>query len=63
MDVHDVAGRRVASFFSETLDGGSHTLRWDGMSEHGQRVGSGLYFIQVRVNGHPYRASKLIWTD
>jgi len=48
VDVYDVAGRRVASLWSGTLEPGETTLRWNAASQ-GASVASGVYFLRVET--------------
>ena len=45
--VFDLSGRTVRSLYSGTLPPGRHELPWDGTSDTGQRLGSGVYVLQV----------------
>lgn len=45
--VHDVAGRRVGTLLAAALAAGDHDLRWDGRSDAGVAMPSGLYFARV----------------
>src|SRR5262249_22067956 len=49
--VFDVAGRVVRDFGEYALAAGWHQLSWDLNGESGQRVGPGLYFLRLSVNG------------
>ena len=49
--VFDVAGRVVHDFGDAPLAAGWHVLSWDLTDESGQRVGPGLYFVRVSVDG------------
>jgi hypothetical protein len=45
--VYDVTGRRVATIYSRRRFGGLKTFAWDGLSQGGQPVPPGVYFIRV----------------
>jgi len=49
-DVHDAAGRRVLRLVDATLEAGYRPLRWDLRDAAGRQVGSGTYFLRVRVD-------------
>ena len=51
LDVYDLSGRRVREILSGTQSQGEHYAVWDGMSQGGQRVPSGLYFVRLRASG------------
>jgi hypothetical protein len=60
VSVHDVAGRRVRTLASaERMDAGTHRLSWDGRSEAGADLPSGVYFARVTADGRT-TSSKIV---
>jgi len=49
--VFDVAGRLVRTIVTGTLPPGRHEMVWDGYSEQGRRVPTGVYFLHSAVGG------------
>jgi hypothetical protein len=47
--VYDVAGRTVRELVRGPVAPGRHEHTWDGRDLRGERVGSGVYFVQLRV--------------
>ncbi len=47
--VFDVAGRQVCTLLNGLRPAGRHTVEWSGRSDTGLRLGSGLYFVQMRT--------------
>jgi predicted outer membrane repeat protein len=47
--IHDVAGRLVRGLVEEEREGGVHTAVWDGRSDAGHVVASGVYFCRVEI--------------
>lgn len=47
--VFDVSGRRVATLVSRTLDPGYYEVRWNGRSDWGSDVSSGVYFYRAAI--------------
>jgi hypothetical protein len=47
LSVYDVAGRRVALLTEGLKASGPHRIRWDGRSDGGGRVASGVYFVRL----------------
>jgi len=47
--VYDVKGRRIIDLVDEPRPAGAHIIRWDGRNNHGQRVSSGTYLVQMRM--------------
>ncbi len=51
LSIFDVQGRQVRSLLKGELTPGTFRIRWDGLDDHGSRVGSGIYFMNLEVNG------------
>jgi uncharacterized repeat protein (TIGR01451 family) len=49
-EVFDVQGRKVATLLDEYMSPGIYDVTWDGMSQSGRRVPTGIYFARVRNN-------------
>ena len=45
--IYDLKGRRVRSLLAADLPVGTHAAHWDGKSDAGERVASGVYFIRL----------------
>ena len=50
--VYDVQGRRVRQIVSGALSKGAHSLSWSGLDDGSHRVASGVYFYQLKIDGH-----------
>ena len=58
--LYDIRGRLVKSLTNGAeLAAGPHTLRWDGRDSGGARVGSGIYFVQLKL-GNAVAATKVV---
>jgi hypothetical protein len=51
IDIFDVTGRRVRALLGEHRPAGTWTIEWDGRSDAGARVASGIYFYRLRAKG------------
>jgi Glucose / Sorbosone dehydrogenase/FlgD Ig-like domain len=49
IDVFDARGRRVRRLVEGRYDRGRYPLRWDGRDDGGRDLGSGLYFVRLRI--------------
>ncbi len=47
LEIFDLRGRRVRQLADRGLPAGSHSLLWDGRSDSGNEVASGLYFYRL----------------
>jgi hypothetical protein len=52
LSIYDVGGRLVKTLTDKPMDAGLHTVVWDGMDSTGHRVGSGIYWSQLRVGDY-----------
>jgi immune inhibitor A len=51
MIVYNILGERVATIASGYFTAGTHTITWDGTSDTGQELASGLYFYELHNLG------------
>ena len=54
--ITDLLGREVRTLLSNSREGGTHLLTWDGRNNAGLAVGSGTYFCQLQAGS--YSASR-----
>gem|GEM_PF-1573167 len=59
LTVHDVQGRRVATFVDRDLLPGVHRVLWDGTNDAGRAVASGVYFCRLAL-GSQSSSRKLV---
>lgn len=57
--VFDARGRLVKSLVNAFLTAGEHTIAWDGTSETGERVASGLYVYRLDA-AHSSESRKMV---
>jgi hypothetical protein len=48
LDVFDLNGRRVRKLLEDAREAGHHTVTWDGRSDDGRPLASGVYLVQLR---------------
>ncbi len=51
LEVYNLQGQSVQRLQNTKLDAGNHRYQWDGTSDNGQRMPSGIYLIQLRIRG------------
>jgi len=49
LDIFDLLGRRVATSIDKLLPAGEHTVVWDGRTQSGDPVSSGIYFAKLTM--------------
>jgi hypothetical protein len=55
IDVFNIAGRLVTTLVDEAQDAGVKAVTWDGTSESGERVASGIYMYRMQAGDHTSR--------
>jgi len=59
LDIYDAAGRHVRSLFRGPMNSGRQELEWNGRSDMGTPVASGVYFAHLRVDGRSVQTRKM----
>jgi hypothetical protein len=49
LTIYNVRGQKVRRLVSETKSPGRYTVNWDGTSDQGTRVASGVYFYRIQI--------------
>lgn len=49
LDVFNAAGRKIATLISREMTAGTHTVQWNGLSDDGDAVASGVYHYVLRT--------------
>ena len=50
VSIFSAGGQRVRTLLTAPRIAGRHAVRWDGRDEQGQRVASGMYFVELRID-------------
>jgi hypothetical protein len=58
--IYDVTGRRVRTLLKRGLPAGKHEIRWDGRSDTGHAVASGLYVVEMVAGGYRARHKMIL---
>ncbi len=58
--VFDVRGRRARVLLDVTQAAGRHTLLWDGRSDAGARLGTGVYFLRLQLGPQHFTRKFLV---
>jgi len=49
--IYNIKGQKVKQLVSEQLSAGQYSVVWDGRDSNDKRVGSGIYFYKLNING------------
>ena len=59
--IYNLMGQKVATLVSNEMVGGYHKIRWNGLSDNGSAVATGMYFYQISSpNFHATRKMVLL---
>jgi flagellar hook assembly protein FlgD len=50
--IYDSRGKNIRDLLDETLPPGSYRIHWDGHSNSGAEVSSGIYLLSIRAGTH-----------
>jgi len=59
--IYDISGGLVAILIDDFKQAGYHRITWDGLNHSGVRIGSGVYFVHLRI-GHEMVTRKIVFT-
>jgi hypothetical protein len=60
LTVYDVKGRAVRTLVDEYLPAGTFEATWDGTSDHGERLGAGVYYYRMVAEGRAFTRSMVL---
>ena len=58
LNVYNIRGQLVRTLVNSAMTAGSHTVRWDGLDNHGVKVASGVYVYSIKA-GEFVQAKKM----
>ncbi|MBL7148511.1 MAG: T9SS type A sorting domain-containing protein [Candidatus Cloacimonetes bacterium] len=60
IEVFNIKGQKVKTLVNEKLPAGEHSTIWNGRDSNNKRVGSGVYFYKLNVNGKTEAVKKCL---
>lgn len=52
LEIYDITGTRITKLGETQFQSGWNTYHWNGLTEHGQKIGSGFYIITIQSSGY-----------
>ncbi|RMD94050.1 MAG: DNRLRE domain-containing protein [Calditrichaeota bacterium] len=49
LEIYNILGQKVRTLVNEVMAGGVHAVEWDGLSDHGQSLVSGVYIYRLQT--------------
>lgn len=59
-EIFDITGRIICEIAPGYVEGGWHTIAWDGVDKHGNQVPSGVYVYRLKVNNETKQRKMLL---
>ena len=60
VSIYNIKGALVKTLLNETLSAGNHTITWQGKDQKDNKVASGVYFYQLKINDKNQQMKKCI---
>jgi len=60
IDVYNLRGQRVLNLQDDDVDGGIHSVTWNGVDENNRQVASGVYLYRITYNGRENLSKKIV---
>ncbi len=51
LSIYNIKGQKVKILINDEFEKGTHNIIWNGKDSFGKKVGSGVYFYKLKVNG------------
>jgi hypothetical protein len=58
--IYDLLGRSVRTFLRDNYQAGQHTILWNGQTDDGDQVPSGIYFVHITANDQRFIRKMLL---
>ena len=60
LDVYNITGQKVTTLVDGPMQPGPHSVTWNGMSDSGEPVASGIYFYRIEAGNHSENRKMLL---
>jgi hypothetical protein len=60
IQIRDVSSRTIRTLADESMEAGSRVWAWDGKDDRGRRVGPGIYYYDLKVDGQRVASQRLV---
>jgi len=60
LKIYDIKGRLIKQIVNQKMKGGEHNVTWNGKDENNQCCSSGIYLMDLKLNGVSKRTKKII---
>ncbi|MBN1398777.1 MAG: T9SS type A sorting domain-containing protein [Bacteroidetes bacterium] len=60
LKIYDILGREIDALVNEVKNAGDHAVEWNGTNSAGHKVGSGVYFYQLKTGNGFFSNKKML---
>ena len=60
MNIYNIKGMLIKQVINQKMKGGEHSVVWDGRDKNNQCYSSGIYLMNLKLNGKSKKTSKVI---
>jgi len=60
IEIYNILGHKIKDLYKAFSQRGSHEILWDGRSEDGKKIGSGIYFCKLRTANGKVLIKKMV---
>lgn len=60
LSIYNIKGQLVKELVNSSMNAGEHNIVWNGKDSVGRKVGSGLYFYKLKLNGKTIDTKKMM---
>ncbi|MCD4698010.1 MAG: T9SS type A sorting domain-containing protein, partial [Bacteroidales bacterium] len=60
LKIYDMTGQEVRTLVNKNQSAGKHSVVWDGTTNSGKPVSSGIYFCKLNINKKPVSTKKIM---
>ncbi len=60
INIYDIKGRSVKKLVDKVMEGGEHEVIWNGTNEVNQYCSSGIYLMNLKLDGVNRKTGKLM---
>ena len=51
LSIYNIKGQKIKTLINNEIEQGNHSIVWNGNNEFGKKIGSGIYYYKLNVNG------------
>jgi len=61
LSIYNIRGQKINTLSSGLLNSGNHSILWDGKDQFGNEIDSGLYLLNLNINGQSVQSKKCMF--